>query len=211
MKAWAHKQKDGFTIVELLIVVVVIAILAAITVVAYNGIQDRAKNTQVQSDIRQVAKLIETYNADKGTYPSTGGLSQVYSDSNCTMAADSDGYLGVNWVPGMADYTSRLPQNPGITGTGRSGQGGCYMYASDGTSYLVSAWNAKRGGPSTDGMYKRMGFRETNFSSANTFNCNHNGNIGGIVSGAYNAIYDYYKFSYTISNISCNETPPAGA
>lgn len=42
---WAKKDKSGFTIVELLIVVVVIAILAAITIVAYNGIQNRAKKS----------------------------------------------------------------------------------------------------------------------------------------------------------------------
>jgi prepilin-type N-terminal cleavage/methylation domain-containing protein len=42
-----NKQQSGFTIVELLIVIVVIAILAAITVVAYNGIQDRARNSSI--------------------------------------------------------------------------------------------------------------------------------------------------------------------
>lgn len=43
-KQWATKN-SGFTLIELLIVIVVIAILAAISVVAYNGIQDRAKQT----------------------------------------------------------------------------------------------------------------------------------------------------------------------
>jgi len=41
------QKQSGFTIVELLIVVVVIAILAAITIVAYNGIQNRAKSSAV--------------------------------------------------------------------------------------------------------------------------------------------------------------------
>ena len=40
------QKRTGFTIVELLIVIVVIGILAAITIVAFNGIQTRAKNTQ---------------------------------------------------------------------------------------------------------------------------------------------------------------------
>ncbi|MFZ1242596.1 MAG: prepilin-type N-terminal cleavage/methylation domain-containing protein [Candidatus Saccharimonas sp.] len=40
-----HTNKRGFTIVELLIVIVVIAILAAISIVNYNGIQQRVKNT----------------------------------------------------------------------------------------------------------------------------------------------------------------------
>jgi prepilin-type N-terminal cleavage/methylation domain-containing protein len=53
-----EKNKNGFTIVELLIVIVVIAILAAITVVAYNGIQDRAKNSKRDSDVALYTKAI---------------------------------------------------------------------------------------------------------------------------------------------------------
>lgn len=62
------KQK-GFTIVELLIVVVIIAILAAITVVAYNGIQARANNAASQSAANTVMKKIEAYNAINTGYP----------------------------------------------------------------------------------------------------------------------------------------------
>ena len=67
---WAEKQK-GFTIVELLIVVVVIAILAAITIVSYNGITARAHNSAVQSDVQSIAKKIQTYAtaSNNGTYP----------------------------------------------------------------------------------------------------------------------------------------------
>lgn len=199
----------GFTIVELLIVIVVIAILAAISVVAYNGIQNRANNTKVQSDMRQVAKLIEVYNAQNGSYPSTGDIHNVFTDNNCTLATDDNGYRGVNWVPNMSGLTSALPQNPGLQGTGLGGAG-CYTYSSDGISYILSAWNAKRGGPSTDTMYRRLGWRENGFFNQNAYFCNHV-NIGGNQSG-YNVGADYYKYSYTISNItSCNETPPAGA
>lgn len=58
----------GFTIVELLIVIVVIGILAAITIVAYNGVQSRAKETSLRSDLTNVAKQIEVFRAD-GDYP----------------------------------------------------------------------------------------------------------------------------------------------
>lgn len=67
------KNKSGFTIVELLIVIVVIAILAAISIVAYNGIQDRANASTAQTDLASFKKKIELVRVDAsdGLYPST--------------------------------------------------------------------------------------------------------------------------------------------
>lgn len=64
-------RHNGFTIVELLIVIVVIGILAAITIVAFNGIQNRGYDTTVKSDLANFAKKIELVKADNGTYPTT--------------------------------------------------------------------------------------------------------------------------------------------
>jgi prepilin-type N-terminal cleavage/methylation domain-containing protein len=61
-------KQQGFTIVELLIVIVVIAILAAITIVAYNGVQNRSKLTAAQSAATNTAKKAELYNTDKSSY-----------------------------------------------------------------------------------------------------------------------------------------------
>jgi len=58
---WAKQKQPGFTIVELLIVIVVIGILAAITIVAYNGIQSRAKIAASQSAVASAAKTLEQY------------------------------------------------------------------------------------------------------------------------------------------------------
>lgn len=67
---WVQKQ-TGFTIVELLIVVVVIAILASITVVAYNGIQQRAVNAAFLTKVDTYEKAIRLYQTTNGTFPST--------------------------------------------------------------------------------------------------------------------------------------------
>lgn len=75
---WAHSKTRGFTIVELLIVIVVIAILAAITVVAYNGIQQRTRNASRFTEASQVAKLLSAYKAANGAFPTIGsGASAV--------------------------------------------------------------------------------------------------------------------------------------
>lgn len=83
---WAHlkhnsthsSSRSGFTIVELLIVIVVIAILAAITTVAYNGIQDRAVNTQRISAAKEYQKIINTYIINRSVYPRTVGATETY-------------------------------------------------------------------------------------------------------------------------------------
>jgi prepilin-type N-terminal cleavage/methylation domain-containing protein len=64
-------HKRGFTIVELLIVIVVIGILAAITIVAYNGIQTRAENTKTIQAVAQYVKAIRAYAGTYGNYPVT--------------------------------------------------------------------------------------------------------------------------------------------
>lgn len=52
------KQSNGFTIVELLIVIVVIAVLAAVTLIAMNGLKERAENSKVAADISTLSKAI---------------------------------------------------------------------------------------------------------------------------------------------------------
>jgi len=77
-----RSSSSGFTIVELLIVIVVIGILATITIVAYNGIQSRAKASSASSALSQAAKKIAVWQVDNpGVVPSTLAIAGV-SDTN---------------------------------------------------------------------------------------------------------------------------------
>lgn len=82
---WAQKQK-GFTIVELLIVIVVIAILAAVTIVAFSGISNRAKESSVQSDVANAVKKLETLKvqSSNGQYPATLELAGITASTGNT-------------------------------------------------------------------------------------------------------------------------------
>lgn len=200
----------GFTIVELLLVIVVVAILAAIVIVAYKGVQERAQNATRKTDISNLQKILENYKVFNGSYPATTALSpanwhstDVRTDSNCF-----NGTKNKDWVPGI---TSTLPQSTPNPGGGVDGTGGCYLYASDGVSYILSAWNMINT-PQTSTLYRRQGFREFQTSTSTQFyTCNSN-TIGGVTGGSYDSAKDYYKHSYTLTNITnCDETPPSGA
>ena len=62
-------KNQGFTLVELLIVIVIIAILTVVSLVAYNGLQNQAKTSAAQSAADAVAKKAELYNTSKSSYP----------------------------------------------------------------------------------------------------------------------------------------------
>lgn len=59
-------RNSGFTIVELLIVIVVIGILAAIVVVAFNGVQGQARNATISADLRNIKQAITRLQLDTG-------------------------------------------------------------------------------------------------------------------------------------------------
>ncbi|HSX36639.1 MAG TPA: prepilin-type N-terminal cleavage/methylation domain-containing protein [Patescibacteria group bacterium] len=65
-----NRKQQGFTIVELLIVIVVIGILAALVITTYTGIQAKARNSKRDTDINAVQTQLEAYFAQNGHYPS---------------------------------------------------------------------------------------------------------------------------------------------
>ena len=85
------KHRAGFTIVELLIVIVVIAILAALSIVAYTGIQNRALASALKSDLRNGATQLGLIKAEDDTYPASGSTLQKSPDTSFVYARTSSG------------------------------------------------------------------------------------------------------------------------
>lgn len=133
----ATKQR-GFTIVELIIVIVVIGILATITIVAYNGVQGRARNVSVSSSALDWSDSLDIYQTLAKALPEKDG-SDTYA---ICLAFEKDlpaqdgmdagactGYLlnGQNVFPGLASYQADdamlaeiaskvdIPQTPPLT------------------------------------------------------------------------------------------------
>ena len=79
----AHRHARGFTIVELLIVIVVIAVLAAITIVAYSGIKQRATNTAIVDAASKSLSMITAYITVNNAYPSTASGFCITTASGC--------------------------------------------------------------------------------------------------------------------------------
>lgn len=108
-------SRQGFTIVELLLVIVIIAILAAITLVAYNGISSRANASRAKANATNVLKVAAAYSIDdmnpnQGAYPTlaqltgwTGGMSRLPSgvtvnSSQLSASTAGDGKT-IQYVP----------------------------------------------------------------------------------------------------------------
>ncbi len=92
--------RQGFTIVELLIVVVVIGILAAITIVAYNGITKKAKTASAQSAASTLQTKVEAYYAENGVYPkTTGALTSAASTASYFVTSITFAYSTLSIAP----------------------------------------------------------------------------------------------------------------
>ena len=74
MKLKTIRNSKGFTIVELLIVIVVIGILAALVLNSFRGVQERARDTERRTDTNSVATQLEVYYTDNGGYPQFTGM-----------------------------------------------------------------------------------------------------------------------------------------
>jgi prepilin-type N-terminal cleavage/methylation domain-containing protein len=134
------KKDKGFTLVELLIVIVVIAILAAITIVAYNGIQTRANASTAKSNAESVQKVAEAFSADD----TAGAGNGTYAASAAALTA---------WSGGVA----RVPSGVSVVGTtltSTNKDGKTIQYTAKGTTgACIGYWDASLATPAAVYVY----------------------------------------------------------
>jgi len=123
-------NKQGFTIVELLIVIVVIGILAAITIVAYNGIQNRSKTAAAQSAANTVIKKAEAANSIASSYPTVAGTGTAAG----TFGANNESSMSGTGIALVADITA-APTAPATV----------QYIACSGTGAKVTYWDYSTG------------------------------------------------------------------
>lgn len=142
----ARRRNLGFTIVELLVVIVVIGILAAITIVSYTGISQRAAVSSLQSDLTNSSQQLKLFQIDNSVYPTTINCALPDSATNkCIKASSGNAYSDF-----QIDNTSN-PQSFCLTST--NANGGSYRITEDG--------NAKVGNCSRQSCYAILNANES--------------------------------------------------
>ena len=145
-----RKSKSGFTLIELLVVVVIIGILATITVIAYRGIQERARDDRRKTDVANIAKAMELYYSDNGRYPAVNGATTI---TPATWASSIDSsWTSFSSTLRSADAIKSTPVDPrNVPNTGATNTG--VMYGASNYSYAVYVNTGNYCGSAVGQMY----------------------------------------------------------
>jgi general secretion pathway protein G len=118
-------DQDGFTLIEIMVVIAIIGLLALMIVPRFKGVTNQAKNTKAQADISALQQQLDRYYLDNGFYPTTDqGLQALVS-------APTNGRTPTNYS--SDGYIQRLPNDP---------WGNPYFYQSDGNTYVLKSFGA---------------------------------------------------------------------
>jgi len=118
-----YYPQDGFTLIEIMVVILIIGLLALMVVPRLRGVADRAKRTKAQADIAELKQALDRYYLDNGTYPTTDqGLQALVSPPQ-------SGRTPNNYEQG--GYIEKLPMDP---------WGNQYFYQSDGSTYALKSF-----------------------------------------------------------------------
>ncbi len=126
------KTERGFTLIELMVVISIIAILSMIGLTMYSSAQKASRDGKRRADIQAIQTALEEYRTDKGYYPG------AISDWVCSSDPGSD------WIPGLSSYLSNgiIPQDPQNTGRFYTSSTPLYSYC----YYANQAYGGSPGG-----------------------------------------------------------------
>ena len=127
MREKMRRSQGGFTLIELMVVILIIGLLATIVVQSLKGATDKAKRVKAEADISEIKTALDRYYLDVGSYPSSEqGLQSLVSAPNTGNVSQGGGdYQG--------PYLEKIPPDP---------WGNQYVYQSDGNSYMLKSYGA---------------------------------------------------------------------
>lgn len=117
-------KKKGFSLIELLIVIAIIAILSGVGLASFSGTQKRGRDARRQADLESVRSALELYRADNSStgYPNPAGIDGTNGK-----------YSNLFSVSGFPTYITPLPQDP------RNVNPFVYTYSGGGATYTLCA------------------------------------------------------------------------
>jgi general secretion pathway protein G len=119
-----RQLEAGFTLIELMVVILIIGLLATIVVQNLRSATDRAKRVKAQADIAQLKSGLDRFYLDAGGYPTTDqGLPAL-------VTAPTSGNVPHDW---QGPYIEKIPPDP---------WGNPYFYQSDGSTYILKSFGA---------------------------------------------------------------------
>ena len=118
-KLWKriHENEKGFTLVELMIVIIILAVLTGIAVPSYMALRNRARESATESEMKNIATALELYQADNEAYPLTAAYPAGITGYMNPVPANDD------WGNGYA-YASAAGASYTLTSTGADGAAG---------------------------------------------------------------------------------------